>query len=94
LDIGWSPISDDEHVQAAARGWARFIENRYPVTNAKILLESHGLQSYLVEATQGYFLFSENLRQGRLVSKLADQAFRNLKTSPPTFDGLETMSAF
>ncbi|KAJ4306649.1 hypothetical protein N0V88_000013 [Collariella sp. IMI 366227] len=93
LGIGWSRISDSEHIQAAARGWARYIENHYPVTNAKILLESRGLQSYLVEATEGYFLFAENLRQGRLVSTTADGALNNLKISPPVFDGLETMTA-
>ncbi|KAK0670941.1 hypothetical protein QBC41DRAFT_65399 [Cercophora samala] len=93
LGIGWSRISDDEHIQAAARGWARFIDNHYPVTNAKILLQSRGLQSYLVEASEGYFLFAENLRQGRLVSTTADRALQNLKTSPPTFDGPATMEA-
>ena len=40
LGIGWSRISDDEHIQAAARGWAKYIENHYPVSNAKIRLES------------------------------------------------------
>lgn len=93
LGIGWSRISDDEHIQAAARGWARYIENHYPVTNVKILLESRGLQSYLVEATEGYFLFAENLRQGRLVSKTAEGALQNLKISPPVFDGPVTMDA-
>ncbi|KAL2184795.1 hypothetical protein L209DRAFT_765671 [Thermothelomyces heterothallicus CBS 203.75] len=93
LGIGWSRISDNEHIQAAARGWARFIENHYPVTNAKILLESRGLQSYLVEATEGYFLFAENLRQGRLVSTTSEGALDNLKVSPPVFDGLEIMNA-
>ncbi|KAL2155588.1 hypothetical protein VTH82DRAFT_330 [Thermothelomyces myriococcoides] len=93
LGIGWSRISDSEHIQAAARGWARFIENHYPVTNAKILLESRGLQSYLVEANEGYFLFSENLRQGRLVSTTPEGALNNLKVSPPVFDGLEVMNA-
>jgi hypothetical protein len=93
LGIGWNRISGEEHIQAAARGWARFIENHYPVTNVKILLESRGLQSYLVEATEGYFLFAENLRQGRLVSKTPEGALRNLKTSPPVFDGLHTMDA-
>ncbi|KAK0704675.1 hypothetical protein B0H67DRAFT_603748 [Lasiosphaeris hirsuta] len=93
LGIGWSKISDDEHIQAAARGWARFIENHYPVTNAKIRLESRGLQSYLVESTEGFFLFAENLRQGRLVSKTAEGALQNLKTSPPVFDGPATMEA-
>lgn len=93
LGIGWSRISEDEHIQAAARGWARYIENHYPVTNAKIRLESRGLQSYLVESKEGYFLFAENLRQGRLVSKTSEGALRNLKCSPPIFDGPETMEA-
>jgi hypothetical protein len=93
LGIGWSRISDDGHIQAAARGWARYIENHYPLTHAKILLESRGLQSYLVEAAEGYFLFAENLRQGRLVSTTPEGALRNLKTSPPLFDGLHTMAA-
>jgi len=93
LGIGWSRISDDAHIQAAARGWARYIENHYPVANVKILLESRGLQSYLVEASQGYFLFAETLRQGRLVSTTPEGALSNLKISPPVFDGLNTMDA-
>jgi hypothetical protein len=93
LGIGWSRISDDGHIQAAARGWARYIENHYPVTNVKILLESRGLQSYLVEATEGYFLFAENLRQGRLVSTTPEGTLNNLKISPPMFDGPTTMDA-
>lgn len=91
LGIGWSRIS--EHIEAAARGWARYIENHYPVTNVKILLESRGLQSYLVEANEGYFLFAENLRQGRLVSTTPEGALNNLKSSPPVFDSLDTMDA-
>jgi hypothetical protein len=93
LGIGWSRISDDSHIQAAARGWARYIDNHYPVTHAKILLESRGLQSYLVEASEGYYLFAENLRQGRLVSVTAEGALQNLKSSPPVFEGLHTMDA-
>ncbi|KXX81627.1 hypothetical protein MMYC01_202021 [Madurella mycetomatis] len=91
LGIGWSRIS--ENIEAAARGWARYIENHYPVTNVKILLESRGLQSYLVEATEGYYLFAENLRQGRLVSRTPEGALNNLKISPPVFDGPNTMDA-
>ncbi|KAK3372881.1 hypothetical protein B0T24DRAFT_246594 [Lasiosphaeria ovina] len=93
LGIGWSRISDEEHIQAAARGWARYIENHYSITNAQIRLESRGLQSYLVEANEGYFLFAENLRQGRLVSKTVEGALQNLKTSPPVFDNTDTMVA-
>lgn len=93
LGIGWNRISDDEHIQAAARGWARFIENHYPITNPTIRLESRGLQSYLVVADEGVFLFAENLRQGRLISQTPERAFENLKSSPIVFDGPATMEA-
>ncbi|KAL1873091.1 hypothetical protein VTK73DRAFT_1143 [Phialemonium thermophilum] len=93
LGIGWSRISDDAHIQAAARGWARYIENHFPLSDVKIRLESRGLQSYLVEANEGFFLFAENLRQGRLVSKDVGRTLEHLKTSPPTFEGVETMAA-
>lgn len=93
LGIGWRRISNDEHIQAAARGWARFIQNHYPISNAVIRLESKGLQSYLVEAAEGYFLFDENLRHGRLVSATGEGALQNLKSHPPVFEGPETMMA-
>lgn len=93
LGVGWSRISHDEHIQAAARGWARYIENHYPVRNVQIQLESRGLQSYLIEASEGYFLFAEDLRHGQLVSRDVGRTFANLKASPPVFDGLEVMSA-
>ncbi|KAI0107063.1 hypothetical protein GGR51DRAFT_164789 [Nemania sp. FL0031] len=93
LGIGWSRISEDEHIQAAARGWARYIENHFPITNARIQLESKGLQSYLVEASEGFFLFAEDLRRGQLVSKDVNQTLLNLKSSPPAFEGLEVMTA-
>ncbi|KAI1820887.1 hypothetical protein F4861DRAFT_33320 [Xylaria intraflava] len=93
LGIGWRRISEDEHIQAAARGWARYIENHFPVTNARIQLESHGLQSYLVEASEGFFLFAENLRQGQLVSREVNQTLVNLKSTPPVFEGLEVLTA-
>ncbi|KAF4125948.1 hypothetical protein GMORB2_1194 [Geosmithia morbida] len=92
LGIGWKKMSDDEHVQAAARGWARYIENHFPVTDACIRLESKGLQSYLVESSEGFYLFSENLHQGRLVSTNIEGAIRNLQSSPPIFDGADILT--
>lgn len=92
LGIGWAQLSADEHIQAAARGWQRYIENHYPVTEAKIRLQSKGLNAYLVEAREGFYLFADDLREGRLVSRNAYCALQNLKTSPPVFDG-ETMTA-
>ncbi|KAG5930507.1 hypothetical protein E4U42_000428 [Claviceps africana] len=89
LGIGWRRISGDEHIQAAARGWARFIENNFGLARVRICLESKGLQSYLIEASNGYFLFAENLRQGRLVSPTAEGALKNLQSLPPVFEGPE-----
>ncbi|KAH6676175.1 hypothetical protein F5X68DRAFT_39472 [Plectosphaerella plurivora] len=93
LGIGWRKISDDDHIQAAARGWARYIENHYPISSVNIRLESSGLQAYLVEAKEGFFLFAENLKHGRLVSTEAERALQNLKSSPPIFDAQETLFA-
>ncbi|RDW68395.1 hypothetical protein BP5796_09052 [Coleophoma crateriformis] len=93
LGIGWSLISADQDIQAAARGWTKYIENHFPVSNAKIRLQSRGLASYLVEANEGYFLFGEDLKQGRLVSQSIERVLKNLQTNPPVFDGETTMDA-
>ncbi|KUI57982.1 hypothetical protein VP1G_05326 [Cytospora mali] len=91
LGVGWARLSEDVHIQAAARGWARYIENHFPVNNAKIRLQkSH--EAYLVEASEGFFLFAENLREGRLVSRDAQRALQNLRSYPAVFDG-PTMTA-
>ncbi len=93
LGIGWRKISDDEHIQAAARGWAKYVENHCPLSDVQICLESKGLQSYLVKAAEGFFLCSEDLRRARLVSHDAQTALRNLQQSPPAFEGAETLSS-
>jgi hypothetical protein len=93
LGIGWSLISADPDIQAAARGWARYIDNHYPVANAKIRLQSRGLASYLVEADEGYFLFGEDLKQGRLVSTSLEKTWANLRGSVPVFDSDAVMEA-
>lgn len=91
LGIGWSRISSDEDMQAAARGWAKYIDNHFQITEPKILLQSRGLASYLVEAREGWFLFGEDLTQGRLVATSLDRTFEHLRISPPVFDGDEIM---
>ncbi|KAH7336412.1 hypothetical protein BKA65DRAFT_527217 [Rhexocercosporidium sp. MPI-PUGE-AT-0058] len=94
LGIGWSSMDNaGPDIQAAARGWAKFIENHFPVTNAKIQLQSKGLSSYLVEANEGYFLFGEDLKQGRLVSTSLEKTFANLREPTPLFDGDVVMEA-
>lgn len=92
LGVGWAQLSADEHIQAAARGWQKYIENHFLINDAKIRLQSRGLSAYLVEAREGFFLFADDLREGRLVSRNAYCALQNLKSSPPRFDG-ETIAA-
>ncbi|KAF7953835.1 uncharacterized protein EAE97_001234 [Botrytis byssoidea] len=87
LGIGWSKLSTDEDIQAAVRGWTKYIENHFPVNNAIIRLQSRGLSSYLVEAQEGYFLFGDDLKQGRLVSTSLEKTFENLRGPVPTFEG-------
>ena len=93
LGIGWSLISVEEDIQAAARGWTRFINNHFPVTKAKIRLQSKGLASYLVEANEGYYLFGDDLKQGRLISRTLEQTFVNLQGPIPTFEGEDVLNA-
>ncbi|PVH88686.1 hypothetical protein DL98DRAFT_508583 [Cadophora sp. DSE1049] len=94
LGIGWSSMDNaGPDIQAAARGWAKFIENHFPITNAKIQLQSKGLSSYLVEANEGYFLFGEDLKQGRLVSTNLERLWVNLRGPTPVFDGDLVMEA-
>jgi len=94
LGIGWSSINQaDADIQAAARGWAKFIENHFPVTNAKIRLQSKGLASYLVEANEGYFLFGEDLKQGKLVSTSLERTWINLQGAVPMFESDLVMEA-
>lgn len=87
LGIGWSSISDDPDIQAAARGWTRFIENHFPITDARIQLQSRGLASYLVQANEGFFLFAEDLKKGQLVSTSLERVWVNLSSPVPVFDG-------
>ncbi|KAF4631015.1 hypothetical protein G7Y89_g7120 [Cudoniella acicularis] len=85
LDVGWDLISPDEKTQAATRGWKTYIENVYPITNVKIRLHSRRLSSYLIEANEGYLLFSEDLKQGKLVSTTLERLWESLKGPIPIF---------
>ncbi|TQS34750.1 hypothetical protein Golomagni_04858 [Golovinomyces magnicellulatus] len=88
LGVGWSKLSDsDLDLQAAARGWAKFIENHFSITNVEIRLWSKGLACYLVQATEGFYLFGDDLKQGRLVGVDLETALMNIKGPVPIFKG-------
>lgn len=93
LGVGWARISDDKDVQAAARGWSRYIENHYPLSMVRIVLRSKGLEANLAETGNGYFLFKEDLSEGQLVGSDWETCLANLQRKPIAFQGLETLKA-
>ncbi len=96
LGIGWTRLtSEDSDIQAAARGWARYLENHYSThtRGAEILLKSKGLNAYLVGSHEGFFLFSEDLLEGRLVGRNWESCLNNLRTHPIAFEGQEVLRA-
>lgn len=95
LGIGWTKIaSDDPDTQAAARGWVKYIENHYPrhVHGAEILSKSKGLNAYLVGCNEGFFLFSENLLEGRMVARDWQTCIQNLRVHPVEYEGPEILT--
>ena len=96
LGIGWTRVaSDDADAQAAIRGWARYIDNHFSshVHGSQILLKSKGLNAYLVGAQEGFFLFSEDLLEGRFIGPSWDVCLVHLQSVPMTFEGIETLKA-
>ena len=96
LGIGWTSMSsEDENIQTAARGWARYLEKHYArhIHGAEILLKSTGLNAYLVGSQEGFYLFSENLLEGRLVGRIWDNCLTNLRAQPMAFEGEEILRA-
>ncbi len=96
LGIGWTRLTtEDRDIQAAARGWARYLENHYSrhIHGAEILLKSKGLTAYLVGCQEGFYLFSEDLLEGRLVGRNWESCLSNLQAHPITFEGAEVLRA-
>lgn len=87
LGVGWAKLGEDPDVLAAARGFCLYINNRYPLTKPEILLESKGLESYLVKSDQGYFLFKEHLNEARLVATGHGSTMARLQSPPINFEG-------
>ncbi|KAI9768385.1 MAG: hypothetical protein M1835_006884 [Candelina submexicana] len=93
LGVGWTRLKDDECSKAGARGWAKYIENHYQMTNPIVLLHSDGLSAYLVEAKEGYFLFSEDLKEAKLVSVSWERCIAGLQAYPPLCEGSHPLTA-
>lgn len=101
LGIGWTRIASDTDVQKATRGWARYIENHFPLHGVEILLTSKALEDSVLVfardssmvAQQGFFLFREDLSEGRLVANDWESCVSRLQASPILFEGDEELKA-
>lgn len=96
LGVGWTRIGSDDDKQMAIRGWTRYIENHYPLQDVDILASSKAMDGLLLVcarngAKKGYFLFSENLVQARLVAYNWEICIGRLHTF--TFENDETLQA-
>ena len=92
LGIGWAGLGNDPDVLAAARGYCRYLENHYPLTDTEILAKS-SLEAYLVKTNSGYYLFNDDLTEGRLIAQDFGVTLEKLKTSDIQFDGTASMRA-
>ena len=90
LGIGWAMPGDESAVAAAMRGFHRFIENNFPLTNVKIAAQNKKDLLNLVQSVEGWFLFTDDLKAGQLLARKRAQAVSNLMHKPPKFEG-ETM---
>lgn len=96
LGIGWTKMSsEDPDLQAAARGWARYLEVHYGgnIHKAEIMLKNRSLDAYLVGCQEGFYLFTEDLLRGQLVARTWENTLANLKCSPMRFENDEILQA-
>jgi len=98
LGVGWTRIGSDPDTQAATRGWARYIENHYHLSDVDILLTIKTFEGACLVcarngAQKGYFLFSEDLGQARLVAYNWDICVERLQSSLVRFETEERLMA-
>ncbi|KAF6235443.1 hypothetical protein HO173_006640 [Letharia columbiana] len=93
LGIGWTYVGVYSEFVAMARGFSRYIDNHYSLTHSELLFESKSLEAYLVSSNQGYFLFAEDLTEGRLVARTWEDTLANLQSSPVRFSWAQPLFA-
>ncbi|MCJ1282681.1 hypothetical protein MMC26_002006 [Xylographa opegraphella] len=98
LGVGWKSIGEEKDTQAAAKGWAKYIENHYyDLANVHLLMKSEAHQAYLGKADMAgsgsFFLFSEDLSEGRFVAQTWKDCIMNLKITPIVYGSEEILKA-
>lgn len=94
IGVGWTTVIYDAESLAAARGWSRYIERNYPLSNVTFLANSKRHDAYLVSTSEGWYLFKEDLSKGRLVAKESwEVTVKYLKEGVIHFEGSQELSA-
>ncbi|KAL9638376.1 MAG: hypothetical protein Q9164_001583 [Protoblastenia rupestris] len=88
LGISWAAPGEDPAVVASMRGFHRFIENNFPLTNVKIVAQDKKDVVNLVQASEGWFIFSDDLRRGQRLAETKEVAIANIKKNPVQFEGV------
>lgn len=84
LGVSWKPLSPS--VVQASNGWARYIQNHFPVGTAQILLYNDSWKAYFVRtlsagvagSSEQFFLFQESLMAARHVSNSLEIAMEKI----------------
>ena len=86
LGVGWAGLRQEPEVLAAARGYCRYIQNHYFLSDVVILAKG-SVEGYLVKTNEGYYLFRDDLREGGLIARELEQALEKLKNPDFDFEG-------
>jgi len=87
LGIGWKELGTDPDLLAATRGHGRYIDKHYNLTNPEIVLKNKSKEQYVVECGEGFYLFKEDLTEGRLVAQDMQTTLERLHEPEMHFDG-------
>ncbi|KAK5126134.1 hypothetical protein LTR85_011489 [Meristemomyces frigidus] len=89
LGISWTRMDATEVLRINQAAYSKWIQNHYPgLKDVVIWFENSALPGYLVQARnayngqEGYYIFSNDLTEGRLVTTEAEQLFPRLKMLP------------
>lgn len=81
LGLGWRSIGNEPERQAAARGWAKFIERRYNIDSVEIL--ARRTDDYLlVAASDGIYIFTDVISSGAFVARSWPDCVTEFRLNP------------
>ncbi|KAL4870955.1 hypothetical protein BDV12DRAFT_164984 [Aspergillus spectabilis] len=108
LGISWRRVQagNDVDMAAAVRGWKKYVDRQFSqyLVDSEILMKNRALNAYLVSARPmvpfagpaqmpAFYLFNDDLTQGRLVASSWESCLRNLQSFPVMFEGTEILDA-